>query len=72
MTNISQKYTLTKKDAISIGKGALIAIAGALLTYLAELIPKFDFGEYTPFVVAIAAILINAIRLFLKKTEYLK
>ncbi len=50
-----------------IGKGALIAGAGAVLTYLAEVIPGIDFGVYTPLIVALAGIAINACIKFISK-----
>jgi len=57
---MSEKYTLNKEDGLKIAKGAGIAVGGAVLVYLAEVLPKVDFGEYTPIVVAILSILINA------------
>lgn len=59
-----------KGRLIKVGKGALIAMAGALLTYLATTIPNVDFGVYTPFVAGIVAILINFARQVL--AEYMK
>lgn len=56
----SKKFTLNKEDGLKILKGAGIALAGALLTYLADLIPSIDFGSYTPVVVSLSSILINA------------
>ena len=56
-------------DSITLGKiarGAGIAIAGALLTYLAQYISSTDFGVYTPLVVTIASILVNAGREYIK------
>ena len=61
------KYTLTKENLVKIAKGAGIALGGALLTFLADLIPTVDFGAYTPLVVALAGILINAGRQFIKE-----
>ena len=61
------KFTFTKENLTKIVKGAGIAIGGALLTYLASYISDTDFGLYTPMVVAIGGILINAGREFLKK-----
>lgn len=60
------KFTLTKQNLIKIGKGALIAVGGAALTYFAQFIGETDFGVYTPIVVSVSAILINAGREFLK------
>ena len=62
-----EKFTFTKENLTKIVKGAGIAIGGALLTYLASYISDTDFGLYTPMVVAIGGILINAGREFLKK-----
>lgn len=56
----SKKYKLNKKDMLKIGKGALIAVGGAVLTYGAEIIPNVDFGTYTAIVVSVSAVLINA------------
>lgn len=53
-------------DYKKIGRGLLIAVGGAVLTYLAEQIPNVDFGTYTPLVVAGFSALINAGREYLK------
>lgn len=60
------RYTLTKENLKKIGKGLLIAMGGAALTYTAELVPNVDFGEYTALVVAMSSVLINAAREWLK------
>jgi len=57
---MSKKFSLNKKDGLKIAKGAGIALGGALLAYLAEIIPDVDFGQWTPMVVAMSSILINA------------
>jgi hypothetical protein len=64
--NKSTKYTLTKTDMTKVLVGALIAIGGAFLTYLASAITQIDFGVYTPVVVALSSILINAAKKFLE------
>ena len=56
------KYTLGQEDLLKILKGAAVAVAGALLTYIATIVTQIDFGAYTPVVVAIASILVNAAR----------
>jgi len=61
------KYTLTKENLVKIAKGAGIALGGALLVYVAEVLPEIDFGVYTPLAVAIGGVLINAGRQFLKE-----
>ena len=55
----SPKYSLNKEDAEKILKGEVIACGGALLTYIAEIVPQVDFGAVTPVVVAIASIAVN-------------
>lgn len=60
-------FTLTKENLIKIARGAGIAMGGALLTYLTTFISETDFGIYTPLVVAMGGIIINAGREFLKK-----
>jgi hypothetical protein len=52
-----------------VGKGALIAGAGAVLTYLAEAIPGVDFGAYAPIVVAVFGIGVNFLRKLLLNYE---
>ena len=59
MDEQSYKWHLNKADMISVGKGLLIAVGGAALTYITEVIGKIDFGQWTPIVVAAAAIIIN-------------
>lgn len=61
----SQKFTLNKEDFKKVLIGAGIALLGALATYLQDTIPSIDFGVYTPVVVAINSILVNAIRKFI-------
>lgn len=60
-------FKFTKENLIKIAKGACIAAGGAILTYLAEQLPNIDFGVYTPVVVSLMSILINAAREWLKK-----
>jgi hypothetical protein len=52
-----------------VGKGALIAGAGAILTYLVSAIPGVDFGAYTPIVVAMFGIGVNFLRKLLTTYE---
>lgn len=63
---MSKRYTLNTIDWMKIGKGCLIASAGAILTYLTDMIPLVDFGQYTPVVVAIWSIVVNAVNKFIK------
>jgi len=66
---MSKKYNVKKDDLIKIGKGTLIAAIGAALTYLTEIIPSVNLGEYTPVVVAGFSILTNLIRKWMTKTN---
>ena len=55
----SEKFSLNKTDLKKIGKGALIAMAGVLLTYLTKTISNVDFGDWTPAIVGIWSVLVN-------------
>jgi len=48
-----------------IGKGLLIALAGALVTFLVDLPNAYDFGKYSIIVVAVASTLVNFLRKWL-------
>jgi len=52
-----------------VGIGALIAGGGAILTYLAEVIPTVEFGVWTPVAVAGFSVIINYLRKLLLKYE---
>jgi hypothetical protein len=51
---------LSKEDLKKIGKGLMIAVGGAILTYATETLASIDFGQFTAIVTAAAAVLINA------------
>ncbi len=61
----SKLYKLNAEDLKKIGIGALVAVAGALLTYLSETIASVDFGELTPVVMALWSVIANVARKFL-------
>lgn len=52
----------TRDWAISMGKASLAAFLGAGLVGLAQWVGGTDFGPYTPAVVAVAGVLLNAAR----------
>jgi len=52
----------TKDQLLSIGKGALMAAAGAGLTYVAQFLSGADLGVWTPAVVALLSVAVNAVR----------
>ena len=58
----SPSMKIDLKGLKKVGKGALIAGAGAVLTYLMSAIPGIDFGAYTPLVVGVSSVLINFLR----------
>ncbi len=64
----STRFALDKENLRKIGKGAAMALAGALLTYLADLLPQIDFGAWTPLVAAGFSVLANSAHKFL--TDY--
>ncbi|MCK5117868.1 MAG: hypothetical protein KAR44_14835 [Candidatus Aegiribacteria sp.] len=54
------------KTLQKVGKGALIAGGSAVAIYLLQWIMTVDLGVYTPMAVAIAGIVINAIKEYMK------
>jgi len=63
--NQSPRYHLDSADIGRIMVGALIAVGGALVVYASQTITQIDFGVATPFVVAGASVIINAVRKWL-------
>ena len=61
---------LISEDVRRILIGASVAMLGALLTYVADLIPSVDFGDLTPIVVALLSVLVNVGRKLLTETKY--
>jgi hypothetical protein len=66
----SKMFSLIKLDWKKIGIGAGVAVGGALLTYIAELVPTIDFWDWTPLVVALLGVLVNIGRKYLSETIY--
>jgi len=65
---MSKPFSLNKKDLVKVGEGALIAMGGAGLTYLATVVNQIDFGVWTPLVVAALSVLTNLVKKFLTDT----
>lgn len=61
-----QKYSLNQANYEKIIKGAGIAVGGALLAYVVQVLGNTDFGAYNAIAAAVGAILINAGREYLK------
>ena len=53
---------LSKDQWIKVGKGLLIAVAGAALTAAEEYVTGADFGDLTGFVVAANSVIVNILR----------
>jgi hypothetical protein len=62
-------YKLNKADGMKILNGFIIALIGAGLTFLVDLIPSVNFGVYTPVVVAIFSTFANAVRKWLTDAD---
>lgn len=60
----SKKYQLNSKDLMKIFHGLLIALGGATLTYVTEIIPMIELGDFSPLVVAAWSVIINLVRKF--------
>lgn len=55
-------FTFKGIDWGKVGAGALVAIAGALLTYFSQWISGTDFGSYTTIVMAVWTVIANIAR----------
>lgn len=58
----SKRFTFDKTDVMKILKGALVAGIGAGVAALAQELKGIDFGEYTLYVSAGCAVLVNIVR----------
>ncbi len=65
----SKKFSIDKVGLKKVGKGLLIAVAGAALTYLEGAIPGVNFGSWTTIAYAINSAIINFGRKFLISYE---
>lgn len=61
----SKQWSLNNIDYKKLLIGAGVALLGALATYMADTIPGLDFGVWTPIVVAVNSVIVNAIRKFI-------
>ena len=60
------KNSFDYETLLKIGRGAAIAGGSAIAIYLLQWIVTVDLGQFTPAAVAIAGIVINAIREYRK------
>jgi len=65
---MSEVFKLNGIDWGKLFRGLLVAIGGAVLTYVESAIPGIDFGTSTPMVVAGNSFLVNLLRKLLTKT----
>ncbi len=66
MSEQSKKLRLNKEDGLKILKGAGYAFGGFAATYLLDLVPRIDWGVWTPVVIPLFAIILNAVVKFSK------
>ena len=62
MNEQSPSGVLNKADYKKIAIGAGVALAGALMTYVSEVVTQVDFGDWTPLVVAGWGVIANIAR----------
>lgn len=67
---MAKSFSIGDYEVKKIIKGAIIALAGALATYLADTIPGVDFGQYTLFVGMVNSIVVNALQLWVSNNLY--
>ena len=60
----SGNFAVNAEDLKKLGKGMLIAVAGAALTYGSEWVAGTDFGMWTPIIVAGWSVTVNLVRKF--------
>jgi hypothetical protein len=60
----STSFAVNQADLLKLGKGLLIACAGAALTYGSSWIADTSFGLWTPIVAAGWAVVVNFVRKF--------
>ena len=58
---------LTKTDLIALGKGLVITLLGATLTYGTTWLTGKDLGPWTPMIMTVWALLVNVIRKYIDK-----
>jgi len=58
----SPKYKFNREDLQKIGRGALLAMGGALVVYATDILPMVDWGSWAPVATGVGAILLNSLR----------
>ena len=58
----SRRFSLDGADLRKLGTGFLVALVGAVATFLSETATSIDFGMWSPFVSMAIGVVVNAIR----------
>ena len=66
---MSKAYSFQGIDWPKIVRGALVAVAGALLTYFTVIVTETDFGAFTPIVTAGFAVVANIVRKWISENQ---
>lgn len=61
------RFKIDREQLVKVGKGLLIAMAGAGLTYIEKEAANLDFGDFTPIAVAVNSVFVNFGRKFISK-----
>ena len=73
---ISKARDFIPEDVYSIIRGAFIAAGGIFLTYLSEEISIYitgqDFGTWTPVVVGFWSVVVNTVKKYVGRSNYIK
>jgi hypothetical protein len=67
---MAKRFALSKTDWSKILTGAIVAVLGALLTYVTNLIPQLNIpAEWLPSVTAGWAVIVNVVRKFITNNK---
>lgn len=58
----SKRYSLDRADVRKLGTGFLVALVGAVATFLSDAATSIDFGMWSPFISMAVSVVVNAIR----------
>lgn len=58
----SKRYSLDGADLRKLGTGFLVALVGAVATFLSDAATSIDFGMWSPFISMAVSVVVNAIR----------
>ena len=65
MNSNSPRFVLNGIDWGKIGKGLLVAVIGAILTYWTDVLKIIPLGEWTPIVMTFWSVIANVVRKWL-------